>query len=140
MKQTAEKRGSTKKIVIAAVLVAAAALILGMIYMRFSPKATAGDKQLVIEVVDDQGETTGYEIRTDAAYLREALEETEGLSVEGTESDYGLMVETVNGLTADYAADGAYWAFYVDGEYCTYGVDTQPIEDGQTYRIVYATE
>lgn len=140
MKQTAEKRGSTKKIVIAAVLVAAAALILGMIYMRFSPKAAAGDKQLVIEVVDDQGETTGYEIRTDAEYLREALEETEGLSVEGTESDYGLMVETVNGLTADYAADGAYWAFYVDGEYCTYGVDTQPVEDGQTYRIVYATE
>jgi hypothetical protein len=43
----------------------------------------------------------------------------------------------VNDVTADYNADGAYWAFYVDGEYCQYGIDQQPVNDGETYAIVY---
>jgi hypothetical protein len=57
---------------------------------------------------------TVYNHNTDAEYLRQALEEIEGLTVEGEESDYGLYVKTVNGITADYETDGAYWAFYTN--------------------------
>lgn len=134
------KKGNGKKIIIGVVILAAIAVIFGFIYFKFAPKAVQGAKEIAIEVVDDEAKSTSYTVHTDAEYLRQALEETEGLTVEGTESDYGLMVETVNGVTADYNTNGAYWAFYVDGEYCSYGVDTQPVEDGQSYQIVYTTD
>lgn len=133
------KKGNGKKIAIAVAIVAVIAVIFGAVYVKFAPKASAGAKAVTVEVVDNNGTSAMYEVNTDAEYLRQVLEETEGLTVEGTESDYGLMVETVNGVTADYNTDGAYWAFYVDGEYCNYGVDEQPVEDGQAYQIVYTT-
>ena len=37
-----------------------------------------------------------------------------GLEFSGTESEYGMMVETVNGITPDYSVDGAYWSFKVN--------------------------
>lgn len=65
------------------------------------------------------------------------MEEADGLEFSGTESEYGLMVETVNGVTADFNVDGAYWSFYVNGTYCNYGVDSQPVEDGDAFQIKY---
>lgn len=130
------KRNGTKTALAAAVLVVLAA-VFGVVYLHFAPKAVAGTKEISIEVVDDNAVSEIYKIHTDARYLRQALEETESLTVEGTESAYGLMVETVNGVTADYNANGAYWSFYLNGEYCNYGIDQQPIENGQAYRIVY---
>ena len=68
--------------------------------------------------------------------MDEAAEKTD-FSYEGEEGDYGLYIETVNGLTADYDADGAYWAVYVNGEYGQNSVDLQPVADGDTYRLSY---
>ena len=65
------------------------------------------------------------------------MDEAEGLTYEGSDSEYGMMVEVVNGEQAIYAEDNAYWAFYVNGEYGNYGVDSQPVTDGDTYSIVY---
>lgn len=134
------KKTSNKKIIIAAVVLVLVAVIFGGIYFALSPKAAEGSKNITIEVVDDQEQSTVYEISTDAEYLGDAIRETEGLTVEGTEGDYGLMVDTVNGVVADFNVDGAYWAFYVNGEYCNYGMDEQPILDGEAYQIVYTTE
>lgn len=138
MPETQNKGNGIKLVLAAAALVIAAAVLWG-IYLAMLPEPAAGKKELTIEVVDDTQPPRTYTVHTDAQYLRQALEETEGLAIEGTESAYGLMVETVNGVTADYSADGAYWAFYVDGAYCSYGIDEQPVEDGQTYQIVYTT-
>ena len=51
----------------------------------------------------------------------------------GDDSEYGLYVKTVNGITADYDKDGVYWAFYIDGEYAAAGVDATAIEEGSSY-------
>lgn len=131
------KKTSNKKIVIAAVALVVVAAVFAEIYFVLSPKAAEGSKSITIEVVDDQTNSTMYEVNTDAEYLGDAIRETEGLTVEGTESEYGLMVDTVNGIVADYNTNGAYWAFYVNGEYCNYGMDEQPILDGEEYQIVY---
>ncbi len=128
---------TNKKSLIAAAIFAVVVIVLAICYFTFKPAASAGAKALTISVTDDQGATTEYAVQTDAEYLRQAMEETEGLEFSGTESDYGLMVETVNGVTADYNVDGAYWAFYVNDEYCQYGVDEQPVNDGEAYAIVY---
>lgn len=131
------KKTNKKLIVLACVLLAALIAFFALIYYFASPKPTQGAKSLTIEVVDDKAETESYPLHTDAEYLRQAMEETEGLTFSGTESDYGLMVDTVNGLTADFSVDGSYWAIYVNGEYAMYGIDTQPVADGDTFRIVY---
>ena len=123
--------------VLAAVVVIAA--FVG-VYFVFGPKTTQGAKAITVEVVDNNGETTTYETRTDAEYLRQALEELDAatdFAIAGEESDYGLYITTVNGITADYNADGAYWSVYVNGEYGMYGVDTRPVTDGDAYSIVY---
>ena len=75
-----------------------------------------------------------FTIHTDAEYLRAALEDS-GL-IAGDESEFGMYVKTVNGMSADYEADGYYWSLYVDGEYATTGVDTTPVADGGSYAFV----
>lgn len=94
-------------------------------------------KNIVIEVKDSEGNVTSYEVTTDAEFLRQAMDEAEGLTYDGSDSEYGMMVEVVNGEQAIYSEDNAYWAFYVNGEYGNYGIDSQPVTDGDTYSIVY---
>lgn len=132
-----QKKTNKKGILIGGIALVVLVAVFAFVYTRFSAKPVQGAKELTIEVTDNEGATTSYEVHTDAEFLRQAMEETEGLTFEGTESEYGLMVETVNGVTADYNKDGAYWAFYVNGDYCEYGIDSQPVQDGETYAIVY---
>lgn len=133
--QNAKK--SNKKLIIGAIVLVVLVAVLAAVYFAFRAKPAAGSKAITIEVVNKAQEATVYEVQTDAEYLRQAMEETEGLSFSGTESEFGLMVDTVNGEKADYTVDGAYWAFYVNGEYCNYGIDSQPVLDGDAFSIAY---
>lgn len=94
-----------------------------------------GNTLFTFTVVDGDGIETVFEVHTDKATVGEALLDC-GL-IAGDESDYGLFVKQVNGITADYDTDSAYWAFYVDGEYAQSGVDTTNIEEGKTYTFKY---
>ncbi len=120
--------------ILAVVLVAA--LLVG-VYFLFGPKTTAGQKNVTITVVASDGAKTEYSVKTDAEFLKGAMDDAEGLTYSGTESDYGMMVDTINGMRADYSQDGAYWAFYINGEYCNYGIETQPVADGDAFSIEY---
>ena len=135
-----KKQSDRKKIIIGAVILVVLLAAFAVIYAVFGPKAAQGSKEYILKVVDDNGETTEYTGHTDAEYLRGALEELEkadDLTIEGEESDYGLFIDTINGVTADYSKDKAYWALYVNGEYGNYGVDSQPLTDGDIYSLVY---
>ncbi len=92
-----------------------------------------GNTSFALTVTDQDGGTSSFEIHTDKATVGEALLELELIA--GDDSEYGLFVKTVNGITLDYDKDGKYWAFYVDGEYATSGVDTTPITDGASYAL-----
>ena len=131
------EKKSNKKVIIGVVALVAVIAILAVVFFVFREKPVEGSKAITIEVVNKAQETTTYEVKTDAEYLRQAMEETKDLTFSGTESEYGMMVETINGETADYNADGAYWAFYVNGDYCNYGIDQQPVEDGDVFTITY---
>jgi len=135
-----QKKMSKGKIALAlAALVAVIAVLVG-VYAAFGAKPVTGEKNITIEVVNKAAESTVYELSTDAEYLRQAMDEAEGLTYEGTESEYGLMISTINGEMADYSVDASYWSFYVNDEYCNYGIDTQPVMDGDAFKIVYTTE
>jgi hypothetical protein len=77
------------------------------------------------------GSTRKFTVKTDKSTVGEALLDA-GL-ITGSESSYGLMVETVCGVKYDYTEDGMYWAFYVNGEYAMTGVDSTPISADETY-------
>ena len=90
-----------------------------------------GDTKFVITVTDKDGNEENFEIHTDRTTVGEALLDLDFIS--GDNSQYGIYVKTVNGITVDYDKDGAYWAFYVNGEYATSGVDATNITEGEIY-------
>ena len=125
------------KKIIAVTLVAVLVAALAFVYVAYSEKTVEGMKHVTIEVIMADETATVYEVDTDGEYLIDAMNDAEGLSFEGEEGIYGLSVSIVNDVRADYTLDGAYWAFYVGGEYCNYGVSEQPVEDGDSFSIVY---
>ena len=92
-----------------------------------------GSVTFTVQVTPKDEETSEFIIHTDAETVGEALLAL-GL-IEGEESSMGLYVKTVNGITADYDTDGTYWAFYINGEYASTGIDSTQIEEGATYQF-----
>lgn len=90
-----------------------------------------GQTVFLFTVVDKDGMQSNFEIHTDKETVGDALLDLELIS--GEDSEYGLFVKEVNGITADYGVDQTYWAFYVDGEYAMSGIDTTIIEEGKAY-------
>ncbi len=131
-----EKKMNKKLLLGAGILVALIAAF-AIIFTKFSAKPVEGSKAITIEVVNKAQESKIYELKTDAEFLRQVMDEADGLTYDGIESEYGMMVSTVNGEVADYNVDMSYWGFYVNGEYCNYGIDTQPVYDGDAFQIVY---
>ena len=57
--------------------------------------------------------------------------------LKGNDGPYGLEITEVDGEKAVYAEDGAYWAVYEGEEYALQGIDTTPVVEGRTYKLVY---
>ena len=142
MKQTNAKK--LLSFILCMVLIAAMALIASgcnankndPAHTTEQPKVEAtklgeGQTTFNFTVVDKDGGETKFEIKTDKTLVGEALQELN--LIEGEPGAYGLYVKKVNGITADYDVDKTYWAYYVNGEYATSGLDTTTIEAGATY-------
>lgn len=132
-----ENKKMNKKLLLGAGILVALIAVFAIIFTLFSAKPAEGSKSITIEVVNKAQESVIYEVKTDAEFLRQAMDEAEGLTYDGSESEYGMMVSTVNGEVADYNVDQSYWGFYVNDEYCNYGIDSQPVYDGDAFQIVY---
>lgn len=131
-----ESKKNTKKVVITvAVLLVLVAAAVGC-WLAFAPQGISGSKTLQVQVVPAEGEIKEYTIHTDAEFLRGALEQEKLIS--GAESEYGLYVTTVAGVTADEGAQ-QWWSFTKDGEILNTGVDTTPVADGEHYEITLMT-
>jgi len=121
------------------ILVVCVALFVG-IWLNNKPTASANAKEYTLEVVDNEGNTKTYNGTTEEEYLKGLMDELKAagdFDYSGSESEYGIMIESVNGLKAVYAEDGAYWSIYVNGEYGMYGADQQVITSGDTYTLKY---
>lgn len=94
-----------------------------------------GAKTVTVELeVEDHLIT--FTVLTDETVLGDALLAVDLIA--GEESQYGLYVKVVNGMTADYDKDGHYWSLLIDGDYAMTGVDSTEITEGTVYRLVYA--
>ncbi|MGF6990261.1 uncharacterized protein YxeA [Lachnospiraceae bacterium PM6-15] len=135
-----KNQSKNKKIIIGviALIVAISLALVG--YNLLKPEVKTGAKAVEIVVVaEDESEET-YKVQTDAEYLQEAMDEAEGLTYAGEEGEYGLMIDTVNDEKASFEENGAYWSFYVNDEYCNYGISEQPVADGDVFKIVYTID
>jgi uncharacterized protein DUF4430 len=115
------------------VLVFLAVIGIGLVLNNhFKEKGVEGKKEIEVEVILTDGSSNSHKIKTDQEFLRGALEEQD--LIEGTESDYGLFVMTVDGVTAN-DENQEWWAFSKDGESLLTGVDETPIHDGDHFEI-----
>lgn len=98
-------------------------------------EAPAKKYSFTFTVVHGDGTSKDFSISTDEEILGDALL-AEGL-ISGDAGPYGLYVKVVDGETADYDADGAYWALYIGEEMAMSGVDATELTDGGKYSFVY---
>ena len=125
------KKPMNKKVLWGVVALVAAVVVLLGAYFLTKPGTANGAKTITVEVVlPESSETTT--ITTEAEFLRGALEQ-EGM-IEGSESEYGLFVTSVNGIAADDAKQ-QWWCFTKGGEMLNTGVDSTPIADGDAFEI-----
>lgn len=132
----AETKKSNKKVILAVAILAVVIAAMAAVFFIFRPKPAEGSKEITIEVINKAQESKVYELKTDAEYLSQAMEEAKGLEFSGTESEFGLTLITVNGEDTDFN-NGSYWGIFVNGEYGMYGVDSQPVYDGDVFQLVY---
>ncbi len=95
-----------------------------------APRVQEGEKTITVEVEHLNGEKNEFRWQTDEQYLRGAMEEI-GI-IEGREDTYGLWVTSVDDETADETKE-QWWGYTVNGQEAVYGVDTQPVNDGDTF-------
>ena len=124
-----------KKLLLAIVAFVAAIAIFAGVYMTTRPAVSEGSKAITVEVVHKDGSEKSFDFQTDHEYLGAFLVEINLIS--GTESQFGIFVDTVDGETADYAVDHGWWQLLCDGEAAQTGADSIVLEDGATYTWVY---
>lgn len=86
---------------------------------------------ITVDIVKD-GETKNLIIQTDEKYLANALAEA-GV-IEYREDGF---YTTVNGITADYNKDGAWWCVTKSGEMTMVGMNELELSNGDKYEITY---
>ncbi len=98
-----------------------------------STEAKKAVKQVNLTVVFADNSKKEFKIETTKENLRQALEQEKLIS--GTESkEYGLMITTVDGYTADQSKQ-EWWQITKDGEFLNTGVDSTPIKNGDNFEL-----
>ena len=123
-----------KLILVSVALVLVIAAMLG-IYFATRPATSQGSKTITVTVIHADGSEKKVTIRTDAEYLAEALL-AENLVI-GEDSQYGLNIHTVDGEKASWEANQSYWALFIGEDYATTGVAQTPVNDGDSFKLVY---
>ena len=68
----------SKKVLLGIAGVIALIAVLAVMYVMFRPIPAEGSKSITIEVVGKDGRSEEYKLRTDAEYLRQAMEDADG--------------------------------------------------------------
>lgn len=119
--------------VLALVLVIAA--LVG-VYLGTRPEAVEGQKNVTIVIVYEDGTEKKLEYATTCEHLSELLLEKELVTGYASE-EFGFTIESVDGITLDWATDGAYWALYEGEEYATESAAGIVLTEGGVYKLVY---
>lgn len=133
--QTESMRDVMKKTVWSAAAFCLAILVLLGVWHSTRPDPQMGIKYIAVEVIHKDGSEKTFSYETEKEYLGELLKEEKLIS--GSEDQYGIFVDTVDGETAVWEVDGGWWSLSCNGEAAQTGVDQVVIEDGSVYTWTY---
>ena len=114
-------------------LLLALVMLLALTACGQKTEAPAEAVSFQVIVTDLEGNESTFAYTSSAASVGEALV-AEGLVV-GHQASYGLYIDAVNGISADWDNEQTYWAFYINGEYATSGISDTPITADTTYSL-----
>lgn len=117
-----------------AVLLVALIAAFTIIFFIAKPSVSKGSKHITVHVTHLDKSVRTFEYDTDEEFLRPVLCENNGL-ISGSEEAYGLWIKTVDGETADDTKQ-EWWGYSVNGETAMYGVEQQPVNDGDVIDFV----
>ena len=124
-----------KKLILAvAAFAAVIALLLGVWFVT-RPETSEGEKTITITVIHSDGSSKTFTCHTDERYLAEVLL-AENIA-QGDQTQYGLTIHTVDGEKATWEEHKAYWAVFIGEEYALTGASEIPVNDGDTFKLVY---
>ena len=92
-----------------------------------------GEKQVMVEVRAEE-KAVVFTLHTNAQKLDEAL--LEHALIAGEMGAYGLYVNVVNGMEADYEKNGTYWSLIKEGEPMMTGVSGVELSGGERFELV----
>lgn len=96
-----------------------------------SEKVSGAMKEISIMIYDkDNEEIFKKELRTEAQYLSDVLEETENLDIQMQDTEYGKYITSIQGISE---GDDYYWSYYINDEYAEVGVSNCEIKEGDRY-------
>lgn len=141
------------KYMLIGILFLTAILLMVMVYIKTRPQAErsknqgmaekseisdeeADKKEISVKVIIPDVQTREHRISTDAAFLRQALDEEEMIEVK--DAGFGFFITSVDGRTADESKQ-EWWCITKGGEEVFTGVDETPIEDGDQYELTLKT-
>lgn len=123
---------SKKSLVIGAVVLLILVGVFALVYTQFVKKPVQGEKEIELEVVLADGSSKTHQMKTNQEYLGDALDEA-GF-VQGQEGDFGLFIQTVDGVTAE-DTNQEWWCLTKGGEQVNTSVDQTPIRNGEHYEL-----
>lgn len=132
-----KKTNVTRIVIIVAVF---AVLLAGFVvaYIMLSDKPVEGGKTITVEVIGKDSKSNSYTINTDEEYLRAAINSDGQITLGGDESEFGLFIKTVNGITvSEDPTAQEWWSITKNGEMLMTGIDTTVIMDGEKYEITF---
>lgn len=119
---------------IAALLIIIAALL--GVYRFTRQDVETGAKTVTIDVIHRDASLKTFTYHTDREFLGELL--TDEALVDGENGPYGLFITTVDGETADEAAQ-EWWCITREEEMLNTSADQTPITDGDKYELTLTT-
>ena len=111
---------------ISVLILALMMLALACLFAACGSKEAEKKYTITVIVVNDKAEEKTFTVKTD----RENL-------VSGSDSEWGLVIDTVDGLRADYSVDQSWWALYEDDKMSEVGASSLQLKDGGVYKLVY---
>lgn len=127
---------NNKKLIAAVVALVLVIAALAGVYLATRPEAVEGKKNVTIVIVYEDGTEKKLEYTTTCEHLSDLLLEKELVTGYASE-EYGFTIESVDGITLDWATDGAYWALYEGEEYAVTSAAGIVLTEGGVYKLVY---
>ena len=124
-----------KEVKITIIVAIIAVLLVGVfvgVMLAMKKPAEVGAKAITIVVVHKDKTEKTFNYKTDAVTLGELVKEKKLAS--GTDSEFGIMIDTVDGETADSAKE-EWWCITKGGEMLMTGADSTNIADGEQYEF-----